>query len=424
MGIYLGSAVGLKLITASLTLIAILAFSYLAGSSGQGILLLLIAALWMVTSSFGHLMTGFLHGQENLTWPALAEVVNKVVVVVFGSIALVLGLGVLGYASVLLAGAIVNFTLNALCVQKDCPLDIQFNPRKLKVLIMGGFPFLFMVLSSTAYAHTDIVMLRFFTNDVTVGWYTAASQIYRSVEFIPVALTTALLPTLSRMHFTHTINWVFIAKKGIIFIVLLIVPLGVGVSLLSKTVIAFLPYPETFQNSVVPLTLLAVSIPITATLMILGTIAIAVDRQNVWAWGLAGTVALNSALNAVTIPYFHHTQGNGAIGAASASLVCEVAMFSLAMLILPRQLIDRELVGLLGKAVLSGGMMAFAGLAARGFGFGDAFVAAVATLAFLTSVLAMKIVTIKDFQLLYEAVLDRARPAKADGRVGERRMLS
>lgn len=410
---YLGAAMGLRIISSLLVLAIIMVSARIMhqtdSTAGK---VIFIASLWMIASAFAQLMAAVIHGEENMTWAAMAEVVNKIVVVVAGIIVLVLGMGVLAYAIVTLAGATVNFVLNASYVYKHFPLKVNLHFPTVKALVIGGAPYMLIGFLSTAYSYMDVVMLRFFTNDAEVGWYAAALQLYKSLEYFPVALTTALLPTLARIHFTNARALIRISQKAITLTLLVIVPVSLGVSLFAEEVITMLPYPDSFRNSIPLLHILTLSIPITALLTLLGTIAIAVDRQRIWSIAMLGTLLLNAGSNAILIPYFSRVSDNGAIGASLATVISESFMVLVSVWLMPKGVVSREMLSMVSKVALAGGALLAVGEGAKHFELGMIPVAALAALTYGALILATRAVTMADIRFVREIALDRLKGAR------------
>jgi O-antigen/teichoic acid export membrane protein len=404
---YLGAAHGLRFVSGLWVLACILLVAHLRGASGETMLVIVLAAFWMVVTSYSQIESAVMQGRENMTWPAMAEMANKLVVMTAGITVLVMGGGIIGYASVLVAGAVINLMLNVGYVHKQYGLNFSLDTSKLRVLFMGGAPFLIITFLSGAYSHTDVIMLNAFTNDAQVGWYAAALQIYRFVEFLPVALTTALLPTLARVHATHLPSLLALAKRALAAGALVMVPISLGLSLLSSEIIAFLPYPEGFRNSAPLITILSLTIPMTALLTVMGTIAMATDRQKYWSIALLATVALNASTNAVAIPYFADAHGNGAIGAALMTLFSEIFMMIIALRFILRELVDRELGGVFVKTLAAGGIMVGACLFARHYGAETGLIVPLGALVYGVIVLATRAVKTSDLRFIWNTLVKR-----------------
>ncbi len=412
VSLYMGTALGMRLVMAVVVFAVIVVVANLIGYSPEARLVMYLAAATTILLAFVRVMTSVLNGLENMTWPALAEVVSKLLVVGLGIALLVQGMGVVAYSAVLLVAAGVNLGINAVYVGRRFPLSISLRLPQVKALLIGGAPFLLMGFLLDIYNQLDVVMLRFFTTDAVVGWYAAASQLYHAADMLPIALTSAMLPTMARMHFQSALAMVSVARKSIVIGAVMIVPIGLGMSLLSKEIIATLPYPDVFSNSIPLLTILALSVPITAFLMILGTIAAAVDRQRAWALALTVTVLVDVALNAAAIPYFQRVQGNGGIGAAVTTLVCETFMVLVGIRLMPRGVIDRRMAMAFLKVAIAGGAMVLAGLLARVLGLGTGPVVAAAAITYTLLVLATRAVTISDLLFVKDSVFQRRKTGR------------
>jgi len=412
IGTYLPAAMGLRLVTGGIVLGVIILVTWLRGVDSEAFAVMMLAAVQMIAMSFSGFEAAVIQGQENMTWPAMAEVANKVITVVAGIVVLVLGFGVIGYASVLLAGAVVQLLLNAVYVGRRYGTAVTFAYTKVKPLCLGGAPFLLMVFLAGAYTNTDVVMLKFMTSDREVGWYSAATQIFKWMEFLPIALTTAMLPTLARLHTSDITTLITLARRALVICALGMIPMAIGISLLSSEVIRFLPYPDSFQNSVPLLTLLALTVPLTAILTILGTIAIATDRQMAWSLAMLATVGLNAGLNGVAIPYFERTQGNGAIGASLATIVSEGFMFAVGLRLVPKGIWNRRVTTSTLKILGAGGAMAAACLAAMAYGADTVEIVVLGAFVYSALILVTRAVDIDELRELRRNIF--SKPSRAE----------
>lgn len=359
---FIGAALGIRVLMAAAVFMLVSLTIWLTGYSAEAVTVVLLAASAMIITSFSDIIRAAFHGLEDMAKPALAEVTQKLVVVSLGIAVLAMGHGILAYAAVLVAGAAIQLAINYWNLRSLGYWRINFDREKMKVLLVGGAPFLFMAGLLIAYNHGVVILLRIFTNDAVVGWYAAAFGLYQSGQVLAMLMTTALLPTLSRTNFMHMEATAQIARKSTTVLLLLVVPAAFAISVLSGKIIDLLNYPAEFKNSVPMLTILALSIPVTSFLTLLGTIAIATDRQKSWSIALCGAVALNLAINAAMIPYFHSASGNGAIGAATALLITECVMVFIGIRLIPQGVLNAETGITSLKILASGSAMAFVGL--------------------------------------------------------------
>jgi O-antigen/teichoic acid export membrane protein len=405
----LGAAMGLRIISSLAVLAVIFLIGQYTGYSSEAKTVLYIAALWMVVNNLANLIGAVLQGQENMSVPALGELTNKGFELTASLVVLVvLGLGVLAYAVVLLMGAVAEVAVVAGYLARRTPIRINFRLPLFRVLLIGGLPFILMSMLQNLYSNVNVVMLRFLTAEEVVGWYAAALQIFKAVGFLPVALTTAMLPTLARVHSTDVHGLAAMARKGIVVMIIIIAPIGIGTSLIADRLIPMLPYPDSFNNSIPLLQVLALTIPVTALLTVFGTIAIAVDRQKAWALWLAATVVLNAVLNYFAITYFSGSAENGAIGASLATLVSELFMLGVGVWLMPQGVINRALllaVVRIGIAVLG---MAASVQWAKDIGLDLMPVVAIGAASFAGLALLLRAVPMQDLVFLRTVVQRKA----------------
>ncbi|MEX0761276.1 MAG: flippase [Dehalococcoidia bacterium] len=406
---YIGTAIGMRLLASLLVIAAVSAVAQLSGFSVTAATVMYLAAATMVITSLARLLAGFLHGFEDMGGVALADVAGKLTVVVVGTIVLVSMQNVMAYAGVLLMGAVVHLAVAALFLRSRILLRLDFYMPRARTLLKGGVPFLLMAFILEIYNHADVVILRMFTNETTTGWYAAALQFYRAAELFPLAITTALMPTLSRLHLTDVSMLASIAHKSIAVGALVVLPMSLGLSLLSERLIAFLPYPDTFQNSVPLLTLLALTIPATALLTILGTIAIAVDRHKVWAYALLLTLTVDIVLNVLTVPYFDRVAGNGGIGAALTTLLAELVMVAVGVWLMPKGVITWETARLIIKIILGSSVIVAAWLLAIWLNLPVLLLVALGGVGYLAVIFTTRAVTFSDLIFVRRAVSGRLK---------------
>ena len=324
-----------------------------------------------------------------------------------GVFVLVQGYGLVAYAAVLLVAAFMNLGMDVGYLSRRVRIGVNFELPKFKTLIVSGAPFIMMAFLLDIYNQTDTVVLRVLTGEATVGWYAAANQIYKTFSLLPLAFTEALLPTLSRMRLGAFEASIAMARKAIVVGALGILPLALGISLFADQIIATLPYPDEFTNTIPLLTILALTVPFTASLMVLGTIAVAVDRQKAWSLGLLATVIFNVIGNLIAAPYFHSHFGNGGIGVALTTLLSEAIMLGIGIWLMPRGVFDRVLNWTLLKIGVISGLMVVSVLAARSIGLPVAAQVGVGALTYIVLALRVKAVTREDTRFITDILVSK-----------------
>ncbi|MCI0440610.1 MAG: oligosaccharide flippase family protein, partial [Chloroflexi bacterium] len=179
---HLGTAIGIKVVTALVTVLIIVGVVNLTGYSENADRVLYIAAATAIALSFAMFMGDVLYGLEEMSWPAVAEVGSRLLVIAIGIPVLVMGMGVVAYSLVIFLSALVYFGLNLAYLARRFSVRLSFDPAKIRFLVVGGLPFILMGFLLDIYNQTDTIVLRVFTSDAVVGWYAAANNIYKAID--------------------------------------------------------------------------------------------------------------------------------------------------------------------------------------------------------------------------------------------------
>ena len=144
---------------------------------------------------------------------------------------------------------------------------------------------------------------------------------------------------------------------------LLLAPVGVGLSISAADVLRVLPYPAAFAHAAPALALLALAVPVTGMLMVLSTLAVASGQERAWLKISAFAVCIFPPLYVGLIWWFQRSQANGATGAAVANLIGEAMLVVWAWLVLPGRVRQttflRQAPQVLVLTLVMGGVVAF-----------------------------------------------------------------
>ena len=175
------------------------------------------------------------------------------------------------------------------------------------------------VIFSVLYFRLDIVMLQLMTDDRVVGFYSAAYKLFEIVIVLPHSLMIVLFPSLVEVFHTDREKFKISFKKA--FTVYFVV--GSSIALVffgfSNEIIGLI-YGDNFLFSVKILEILAIAIALSFLIFLLSNILIVSGWEMTNTWSLIGATIFNIALNLAWIPE------HGAIGAAWATVVCEIAL--------------------------------------------------------------------------------------------------
>jgi O-antigen/teichoic acid export membrane protein len=395
------------LISALIIVVFLEAASYPASTK----LVTYIVALNLVVSAIAFPLGSALLGLERMTPTFIAGIAEKLITLVLGVGALVLfHQGMVAYAIVALVAAVIGVAAQLWYFMRTVGLSYRLDMQLIKVLYTGGWAFFVWRVSLIFYGTIDITMLSLMTDDKVVGWYGVAYRFIGVSSFFPFALAIALLPALSSAKGEE---FRMLASRSLDAVVMASLPIAVYLVVGAGAIIAFLDYGAGFDNTVLPLRILALHIPLTAVSMISGTIMIARDREGTRTRIALAACALNPLLNLAAIPYFAHATGNGATGAAITTVITEVFMFASMTFFVAGGTFARNNVNTGIRCLAAAGVMAGAMLATLPFGL--IVMTLVGGFAYATAVLAFGATSITQLRETARLLRSRPQPAEAVG---------
>ncbi len=192
--------------------------------------------------------------------------------------------------------------------------------------------FFAMACASTVYTNLDTVMLRFMTDDVTVGYYHAAVRIKSILVSIVTSLGAVLLPRASYYverglmdefkKITHkALNFVFVAALPMMLYFIFFAKQGI-----------FLLSGESYAGSIVPMQWIMPTLLFIGLSNVLGIqILVPLGREKVVLWSIVSGAVVDVVLNFILIPIW------GASGAAAATSVAELVVLVVQFVVLGKQ---------------------------------------------------------------------------------------
>jgi O-antigen/teichoic acid export membrane protein len=195
---------------------------------------------------------------------------------------------------------------------------------RLLPLLRAGLPVGVAVMLLTVLLRVDMVILSLIAGNREVGIYGAAFRIVESTMFISWAFSSALFPWFSRMHVENRGQIARGYELGLVVLLSLLTPLGVGCALLAGPVVHLI-YGGTFDASITPLRLLgAVVIAYGVNTLTSSTLA-ANNLPRLMHRILLVTLVQNVAMNLLLIPPY------GAIGAGLSAAVSALLLSALSI---------------------------------------------------------------------------------------------
>lgn len=323
--------------------------AYLLQDSPLVRLLVTVAAAGMVVGALNDALGAALQGQENMTRQSVAVLAEKVLssgltIYLVAARAPLWTLAAVG----LFTGA-VSLAINASAFRRLLPAWRRPSVGALRALAVAGMPFMGWAVFRTLYSRVDPIILKMVAGAATVGWYAAAARLVGTSLFLPMAITTALLPTLSRLHREDTTGFRQLARRMLGLVMLCGIPISLVLMLVPDRIIALLHYPAGFANSIPVLRVGGLGVLLYYAAMALGTTVIASDGENkmMRASMFATVVSIPACVAGALLG--DHFWKNGAVGAIWSDVLVEVYLVYCYLRMLPARTFIGETLIFLGR---------------------------------------------------------------------------
>ena len=201
------------------------------------ILAIILFGIGLVPSNISASLSAVFTAYERMEIPAFLTTLTTLLKVSLGTLALVLGKGYVGLATVSIGVNIVTMLLLYLLV-----CSILFRPRfeldlaLQKEMFLASYPLMINHLLATLFFKVAVLLLEWLTKDIRiVGWYSTAYKYIDAVGVIPASLTIAAFPLMARYAAT--------AKDSLLKAYQLVIKLLLIIAIPGAVVGSALAYP-------------------------------------------------------------------------------------------------------------------------------------------------------------------------------------
>jgi len=353
----LTNGAALRVIAWSISFVLTMAFVVVAGYPTHTVHIVLVLALANVFFGLYDVIHRIFVGLEQLKYRAICLVIEKVFLAAVGVAMLLLGHGPLVISIVMLLSMALNFFASLYFVRRTVKLKPEFTLSTWPSLLRSGLPFMISTVLGFIYYRIDVVMLSRMTNDAVIGWYGAPYRLFDTLMFFPVILNTAVFPVMSRLFHSSRDSMDHTSRRILDVTLIIAVPIAVGMVALAQPIIALLFGLAQYQNSVLLLKILSVSLLLVYVNFALNTVLLSHDKQKKTV--VIGVVAtfINVTVNYFAITYFQQHANNGAIGAAITTAITELCVTGMCISLLPKGCFGIENIFIAGKTLFSGAVM-------------------------------------------------------------------
>ena len=281
-----------------------------------------------------------LQGLELMQYVSIANVLSRIVNTLLGIIVLILGYSVYGVGVITIFAMASGLIVQHIYLRQRYSIFFSFDVSKIRQMLRTGLPYLASSLGLVAYGQIDILIISALINSTQVGWYSSASRLFGTLMFFPVIFTTAIFPSITRLH-KHSPNELpYIIQKSFNLMLVLSMPIGLGLLVIAKPLVALL-YGASFAPSAPILALLGLVIIPTYQNILLGQFLTSTDRQNGWTIVMLGATAATLPLDIILVPWCQSTFNNGAIAGGLSFLITEIVMVFIGTKLLPKGALNK-----------------------------------------------------------------------------------
>ncbi len=282
---------------------------------------ILIAGVSHLFGLMNSAMVAVFQSRLVMGYAALADVVGRLVAL--GAVVTVaaLDLGFFAVVATATLGTFMTFLVSSWFVRRYARLMLLKDTVLWKSLLKESLPYGLALVAIQLYFRVDILLLSFFKTNADVGIYGAVFKVFELLVVFSGFFNNSTFPILNRrlkesMEKART----FVQKSfNILFIG------GLGIAAGGLTLAPFVMQVVGGQEFVAGADALRIvlgAMPLTFSVLALGSLLLAINRQKVMLRISVYSLLLNIVLNLVLIPMY------GFLGAAIATLISEIFLIS------------------------------------------------------------------------------------------------
>ncbi len=280
----------------------------------QGVL---VGALAYVLMGGASLLVGVFQRFQSMWRTAVAEMMNRVVLLALLALFAFLHLGVVWMIAASIVANLVWLILMIRFAKPFVHIRPQFDLQIWKEILSRSWPIAISIFFNLLYLKGDILFLAYFRNQTEVGLYGVAYRIIDVLTALPVMFMGLLLP-LAVFHWTNQDKPKFRAQvaKTFDFFMMAIVPIVIGTQAIGIQLIEFVAGPG-YEDSGRILQLLIIAVIGVFLGALFGHLVVAVNKQKQMIWGYIAVAIVS------VIGYYLFIPKYGIWGAVSMTLVSE-----------------------------------------------------------------------------------------------------
>jgi len=317
------SALALRAPLSVVALLISLCASMLLHYSSRVVILVTLAEAALVVGAISEVMGSALQGLEQLPKLNLGQFFERLVYSVGTLVLLTIHAPVWALIAISILGAFCGLVLNVVMVWPYVGKMTRPTLKSIRDLLYAGLPFATTSVFSGIYSQCDPPILNQLGTVSMSGWYSLGRRLLGAVLFFPAALTSALLPTLSRLYREDPGSFTPTVKRMVNLVLIAVVPFAFLLIFGPWQVLVLLHCKKGFDGSVPVMQVFGAGFVTWYLSQVVGASLVASDRQRALS-RIAGVAAIFSApLCIIFVLAAQSAWHAGAVGAAVSDVAVE-----------------------------------------------------------------------------------------------------
>jgi O-antigen/teichoic acid export membrane protein len=314
-----GTVLVLRLVLSLMTAAVVIGSAWLTGRPLPMLIAIALGAFGLMMYAPQGTADAMLSGRERFDLSTAAKVLNQIIFVCLGAVALWLGIGYFGLVAANLAGVAVMTWATVHAVSR-----LGLHPRRPRLstwlpLLRAALPFGVIAFTLGLSYKFDSVLLNVFRGDAETGYYNAVYNLVFSVTVLSNVINTALYPSLSRAAATTPSDLPSIYERALRYLMVLALPIAMGVSLLADPIVRFL-FTDAFAPAATALQIVIWTVPLMFASEFLGYVVVVQGKERRVARAIVVSTSVNVLLNLALVPVF------GFVAAAVMTVLTEAVL--------------------------------------------------------------------------------------------------
>lgn len=239
--LYLRNGIPIKICLSLISFFGLILLMSLMGYSEININVTIIIAISVAFNSMGSIVLGIIQAYGKMEYQGISIILNSSLLFFGFIIAIFLNLGLIGVALIYSISSVLTIAyLYIICSKKLAKIGMEFNIPLWKEMIKKGIPFGVTAIFTVLFYTIDGIMLSVMSGNYAVGIYSSAYKIISVFTTLYSVYIAVFFPLMSKLHKEDKELLIISYEKSIKYLLILIVPIAIVISLYSEYIIILL----------------------------------------------------------------------------------------------------------------------------------------------------------------------------------------